>query len=161
MNAETVVHEAAHQTAFNTGIHSRYSPPSRWIAEGIGTLFEAPGVYDSRRYRQSAPRLNRSQLENFRVAFADGIPKGSIQALVSGDRLFRASPRAFYALSWALTYMYAEQEPRRLSEFLKVTAGRRAFMDYSEAQNVQDFIRVFGPDFQMLRSRIHRTMMAL
>ncbi len=43
-NMSTVVHEASHQTAFNTGIHSRWAPPPRWVAEGLGTMFEARGV---------------------------------------------------------------------------------------------------------------------
>ena len=31
--AETIIHEAAHQTAFNTGVHSRYTMPPRWTVE--------------------------------------------------------------------------------------------------------------------------------
>ena len=60
-NVETVIHEAAHQTAFNTGIHNRFSPPPRWICEGIGTLFEAPGVYNSSKYKSRRDRINRGQ----------------------------------------------------------------------------------------------------
>ena len=52
-NLSTVIHEAAHQTAFNTGIHNRFSPPPRWVAEGLGTLFEARGVNNSARSRTS------------------------------------------------------------------------------------------------------------
>ena len=26
-NASAIIHEATHQTAFNTGVHSRYTPP--------------------------------------------------------------------------------------------------------------------------------------
>lgn len=160
-NAETIVHEAAHQTAFNTGIHSRYSPPPRWVAEGLGTLFEAPGVYDTSTYPHAHHRVNQDQLRNYQAAFAKGIPEGAIQALVSGDRLYRVSPDAFYALSWAVTYMYAEQEPRKLSRFLKLTAARQPFMTYSELNNVQDFVQVFGSDLPMIRARVHRKMMEL
>ncbi len=47
-NAETVIHEATHQMAFNTGVHSRYCPPPTWVVEGLATVFEAPGVHDPR-----------------------------------------------------------------------------------------------------------------
>ncbi|MFN9752880.1 MAG: DUF1570 domain-containing protein [Planctomycetota bacterium] len=29
-----MVHEATHQIAFNTGIHSRFAPMPRWFTEG-------------------------------------------------------------------------------------------------------------------------------
>jgi len=65
-NAETIIHEAAHQTAFNTGIHSRFAPPPQWVAEGLGTLFEARGVWDSRNSSSLAERVNRGRLAQFR-----------------------------------------------------------------------------------------------
>jgi len=37
-NAAVLIHEATHQTAFNTGVHSRYTPPPRWLAEGCDAL---------------------------------------------------------------------------------------------------------------------------
>ena len=32
-NAETIIHEAAHQSAFNTGVHVRFNDPPRWLVE--------------------------------------------------------------------------------------------------------------------------------
>jgi len=43
-NAAVLIHEAAHQTAFNTGVHNRYCLPPTWLVEGLATVFEAPGV---------------------------------------------------------------------------------------------------------------------
>ena len=40
-NASVIIHEATHQSAFNTGEHSRYTPPPLWLAEGLATMFEA------------------------------------------------------------------------------------------------------------------------
>ena len=45
-NAAVLIHEATHQMAFNTGVHSRFCPPPTWLAEGLAMLFEAPGVHD-------------------------------------------------------------------------------------------------------------------
>ena len=58
-NAGVLIHEATHQTAFNTGIHNRYAAPPKWLAEGLATLFEAPGVYDSHGHPRPADRVNR------------------------------------------------------------------------------------------------------
>ena len=46
LNAETIIHEATHQTAFNTGVHTRLAAQPKWAAEGLATMFEAPGVWN-------------------------------------------------------------------------------------------------------------------
>src|SRR5690606_874896 len=48
LNASTVIHEATHQTAYNVGIHNRFTMCPRWLVEGLATMFEARGVWDSR-----------------------------------------------------------------------------------------------------------------
>jgi hypothetical protein len=156
VNAETIVHEAAHQTAFNCGIHSRYNMPPRWICEGLGTLFEARGVYDSGHYPDQTDRLNHQQLEIYRKYFAQGLPKGSVSALVANDKFFSAYPGAAYALSWGLTFMIAETQPHLLSEYLQLTAHKRPFRQVEPAERLGDFQRVFGTDLYLFESHLHR-----
>src|SRR5262249_36583873 len=38
---DTMIHEATHQVAFNTGLHSRIGESPKWIVEGLATVFEA------------------------------------------------------------------------------------------------------------------------
>src|SRR4029078_9372448 len=61
-NADTIIHEAAHQTAFNTGVHQRFGQSPRWLVEGLGTLFEARGVWRSRTYQSQSDRINHGRL---------------------------------------------------------------------------------------------------
>lgn len=37
----TILHEAAHQIAFNRGLHQRLSAPPLWTLEGLASIFEA------------------------------------------------------------------------------------------------------------------------
>src|SRR5262249_48305348 len=37
-NASTIIHEATHQMAFNTGVHQRYADAPRWLCEGLATM---------------------------------------------------------------------------------------------------------------------------
>ena len=55
----TLIHEATHQTAFNTGVHQRFGQSPRWLVEGLGMMFEAPGVWNSRAYQRREDRINR------------------------------------------------------------------------------------------------------
>ena len=47
----TIIHEATHQTAFNTGIHRRFSDSPRWLVEGLGMMFEAQACGTRALYR--------------------------------------------------------------------------------------------------------------
>lgn len=84
-NAATIIHEATHQTAFNTGVHSRFALPPRWLAEGLGTLYEAPGVWDSRNYPNLGQRINRDRLTQFKEMVASGRPAGLFVEIVGSD----------------------------------------------------------------------------
>ena len=64
-NADTIIHEATHQTAFNVGIHNRFTEQPRWLVEGLATMFEARGVWNSQSYQTLKDRLNRGRLADF------------------------------------------------------------------------------------------------
>ncbi len=155
-NAETIVHEAAHQTAYNIGVHNRFTPPPQWLSEGIGTLFEAKGIYAASEFRELEDRINREQVENFRQEFPDGISAESLAGIVSDDSVFRANTKAAYAFSWAFTFMVAEKQPRLLSEYLQVTANKKPFTNVGPDERVNDFQSVFGDDMRMVATRLNR-----
>ncbi len=122
------MHEALHQVAFNTGIHQRWSPPPRWVAEGLGTLFEAPGIWQSRNYPRAEDRINRMRLADYHANQKNRAPDRLAQ-LLSSDRPFEISPIAAYAEAWALTYYLVETQPREYARYLALTASRSPFTD--------------------------------
>ena len=156
MNAATAIHEATHQTAFNTGIHSRYTMPPLWIAEGLATMFEAPGVYDSRTYTRQSDRLNPGRLYRFRQLSAAGHSAQTISDLVASDRLFQTRPAEAYAEAWALTFFLVETDPDRYAKYLARTAAREPFKPYTASQRTADFVAVFGDDWRMIEARLLR-----
>ncbi len=155
-NFSTVIHEAAHQTAFNTGIHNRFSPPPRWVAEGLGTLFEARGVNNSRAFTSQADRINRERFEQFKAYRAGRRKTDSLMQLVASDRVFDRDSAAAYAEAWMLTFFLVETLPREYADYLAKTANRPAFTDYTQAARLADFTSVFGADFRMLDARFLR-----
>ncbi len=160
-NASVLIHEATHQTAFNTGINSRYCPPPKWLAEGLAMLFEAPGVYDSCNYTQPADRVNRERLRAFRQSLAPHHRPELLAALVAGDDLFRVNPGAAYAEAWAMSFFLVESEPAKYVRYLKQTASRPPFTPYTAAQRTADFTAIFGSDWRMLEARLLRCMAGL
>jgi len=157
-NAAVLIHEATHQTAFNTGVHSRYCPPPKWLAEGLAMLFEAPGVYDSRNNTRPADRVNRDRLKAFRQGIVPHHRPELLAAIVASDDLFRTSPGAAYAESWALSFFLVETAPHKYVDYLKRTALHSPFADYAAAERTADFAAVFGTDWRMLEARFLRFM---
>ena len=157
-NAATVIHEATHQTAFNTGIHSRYTATPVWVVEGLATLFEAPGVYNSRVYTQQSDRINRDRLRQFKALVVPRHRPEVLSGMIASDRLFRTNPAAAYAEAWALTFYLVETQAGKYTEYLVCTARRPPFRQYTAAERTADFTAVFGDDFRMLQARFLRFM---
>lgn len=156
VNADTIIHEATHQTAFNVGIHNRFGTTPQWVAEGLGTLFEAKGVWNSRAYNTQAARVNRGRFESYKRYVATKRDKNSISNLVSDDRLFQTNPDAAYSEAWALTFFLSETEPKKYQQYLTKVAAVPRFTEYKSAARMQDFVSVFGTNFSMLDARMQR-----
>lgn len=160
-NAETIVHEAAHQTAFNMGLHTRFAETPRWLVEGLGTLFEAPGIYDAGHHPTLHERVNRGKLSSYRTGFEKGLPPGALTELLASDRIFQSSTAAAYTLSWALTFMLSETQPANYAEYLKLTSKKQPFVKDSASNRLRDFRQIFGDDLALTESRLHRYIMQL
>jgi hypothetical protein len=157
-NASVVIHEATHQSAFNTGVHSRYAMPPVWVAEGLATYFEARGVYDSGTYTGVSDRINRGRFNDFRAALEKKHKPEILQSLVASNQFIRNNPGAGYAEAWAFTFFIVETEPKKYEQYLRKIAERPPFAEYDTASRLADFTAVFGKDWQMLESRFLRFM---
>jgi len=158
VNAETIIHEAAHQTAFNTGVHNRFAQPSRWIVEGLGTMFEARGVWDSSKYKSQADRINRHRQAAFQQYAKNRRQEGTVADIVSSDRLFNTDADAAYAEAWALTFFLSETDPRRYVEYLRKTAAVPNFTQRRSPERLADFTAVFGTNLKLLEAKMLRFM---
>ena len=150
----TIVHEATHQSAFNTNIQSRFSPPPLWMAEGLAMLFEAPGYSRSKQFAKPKHRINKRRL----AALKKLKPLSSLPARMVGvigdKRLFESKPLEYYTLSWALTWFLAEEKRDQLIRFMKKDASRKPFTVITPADELKTFSQHFGNDLEKLKSEI-------
>ena len=154
-NAETIIHEATHQTAFNVGVHHRFAEQPRWLVEGLAMMFEARGVWDARSIYTRSDRINRGYLDDFRH-YLPQRPNGAIVALVASDGLFRVSPGFAYAEAWSLSFFLCETRPQDYCRYLGIVAARKAFREYPARQRLTDFTRCFGNDVELLDAQLKR-----
>jgi hypothetical protein len=156
-NASTIIHEATHQTAYNTGIHRRFTGTPKWVSEGLATMFEAPGVWNAQYDRTQADRINQGWLHAFKD-FATRWKPGGVLNQVASDRLFQSNETDAYALSWALSFYLCETQPRLYGEYLAKTAEREMLTDYTAEERVADFQDVFGNEAKMFEIKFLRYM---
>lgn len=157
LNAETIIHEATHQTAYNVGIHNRFAAGPRWLVEGLATMFEARGVWDSRSYQTQSERVNRGRLRDFKD-YTKRRSEGSLARLIAADDLFEADTIAAYAEAWALAFYLCETRPHEFARYLALTGGRSNFTDYSSNERLADFQSVFGQNLRLLENQFLQYM---
>lgn len=155
VNAETIIHEATHQTAFNVGVHRRFAEQPRWLVEGLAMMFEARGVWNARSVYTQSDRLNRDRLDDFRY-FLKARPDGAIAALLATDQIFRTEATFAYAEAWTLSFFLSETRPQEYSRYLAKVAARPRFQPYPAKQRVRDFTNVFGSDLALLDAQLRR-----
>lgn len=152
-NADTLIHEAAHQTAFNTGLHSRFGDNPTWVVEGLGTMFEARGVWNSGTFTQQVDRLNRGRLRDFRQFMARGRPSGLLETSIGTNRLFELDVGAGYAEAWAFSFFLCETRPEQYGEYLAKLGTLPPFVEYTARQRIADFNQIFQTDLRLLEQQ--------
>lgn len=156
-NLATVMHEAAHQTAFNCGVHTRRGRTPVWAIEGLGCLFEARGIYNSFHFRNRTDRINYGRLRDFKQSVQrSGDLESFLMSMVASDKIFQRDPSRAYAAAWALTFYLSEKQPRDYIRYLKKTSKRGPFDRYSAEDRMRDFKQSFGKDSRMLATRVSR-----
>lgn len=143
----TVRHEAAHQSAFNSGAHSRINDTPRWITEGIGQMFEPAAMTDPRGASHLAERVNQESLRYLRQnvsATGSGRFVQTAITLVSNDMMFKDEKHIneAYAVAWGLMFYLAERHPKAFGQLLNKTASRRPFQPYQHRERMVDFEQI-------------------
>ncbi|MBT4864774.1 MAG: DUF1570 domain-containing protein [Planctomycetaceae bacterium] len=151
---DTIIHEATHQVAFNTGLHTRIGPTPRWVVEGLATVFEADGV----RHRNTVgvgsakSRINRGRFIGFQNYVAKRRKSKSLESFIADDTVPGLSALDFYSQSWALSFYLMETRSRQYAGFLKQIAARDPLQPYTAAERVADFKTAVGNDLSRLET---------
>jgi hypothetical protein len=146
--AETVRHEAAHQSAFNSGVHSRVNDTPRWISEGIGQMFEPQAMVDGKS-ASVRDRINQESIRFIRDTYTDRHdPRISrtVMQLISDNTMFENDDQIeeAYAVAWAMMFYLSERKSTAFAELLNHTASRPPFREYTRAERIKDFESIVG-----------------
>jgi hypothetical protein len=155
----TLVHEATHQMAFNTGMHQRLAPVPLWVSEGIATCFETPDLTNARGWK-GIGGVNTARLDRF----LQGSRPGGLRELVAGDEPFRRAADGLdaYARAWALTHFLMKTKRDAFAGYLRTIAAKQPCGDDSPERRLEEFTAAFGstpdalePEVQRMMARLH------
>ncbi|MCA9077130.1 MAG: DUF1570 domain-containing protein [Planctomycetaceae bacterium] len=160
----TTIHEATHQLAYNSGMHTRYADNPLWLTEGMALYFEVP----DKRVRTGWGKIggvNRPRLDRFRKSlsgtqtFGRPIAKGTgensllpslrdarLTSLVADDTRF-SDPQArevAYAEAWALTHFLLANHRHQYIRYIAKCSEGAHLRWKSREERLQDFKEVFN-----------------
>jgi hypothetical protein len=142
----TMVHEATHQIAFNSGMQRRLSDPPQWFSEGLAMYCESA---DPKRPMGWAGIgvVNVGRLVQFRDFMQQRRPVKSIRSLIEENKRLVTTDQAkdAYAESWALTYFLIHKHPKEYIAYLKDLSRKQPLEIDGKEKRVAEFEKRFGP----------------
>lgn len=126
-NVATIVHEAAHQLAFNCGLHQRFADLPLWVLEGLVVYFETPDLdkADDAAWKTIGD-LNKLRLTAYRRCLKNRMKEGGLERLLTNDKRFKV-PATFsesYGEAWAFNYFLFKNKSKEYVEYLKALSKK-------------------------------------
>ncbi len=153
-NIATVIHEATHQIAFNSGMHVRYADNPLWLVEGMAMYFETPDLTSKSGWKMV--EVNDLRLGQFKEFAAERRKADSLATLVCTDARFNDAEQMgdAYAEAWALTHYLIRAKKEAYVKYLtKLAAKPRLIFDKPE-ERLAEFRAAFGDDLGQLNNEL-------
>jgi len=152
----TLVHEATHQLANNSGVTCRWTDTPQWLSEGLAMFFETPDLRSSRGW-STVGALNHDRLQRFR-SYLPQRTSESLTTLIRDNSRFQNLETAMdaYAEAWALTYFLLQQKGRLFMNYLARLREKSPLMYDSPETRIEEFREAFGSDLQQLENEFLR-----
>jgi len=146
----TIIHEATHQIAYNSALHTRYADIPLWVSEGLAVFFETPDLRSSQGWRNIGG-VSLSRLAQFRHYLTTRPPE-SLQSLVQDDMRFRQAGTALdaYAEAWALHHFLITTRLNDYVRYLQKLSEKPVMIYDAPAERLAEFRRAFGDDLPAL-----------
>lgn len=155
-NVATVVHEATHQIAFNTGLQTRQADNPLWLSEGMAMYFETPDLTNKSGWK-TVGKVNDGRLRQFRDYAQKRRKPGSLASLVSTDERLTNVETAedAYAEAWLLThFLIRTRKPAYAAYLAEISQKKPLIWDGPENRRKQ-FETAFG-DLSELERELQR-----
>ncbi len=157
-NVATVIHEATHQIAFNSGMHLRYADNPLWLTEGMAMYFETPDLQSQTGWR-TIGALNRLRHRQF-LDLLKKRPRDSLTTLIESDARLTdpATSGEAYAEAWALSYFLIKTRKTDYAAYLQKLGAKPRLQWDDKPTRLAEFKTTFGEDLQKIDTEFVRYM---
>jgi Protein of unknown function (DUF1570) len=146
----TIVHEAVHQLAYNSGLQTRMADNPIAISEGLAMFFESPDLSSSSGWGG----IGKVNLYNFNVFRGAHNARKTLPliSLIESDATFKDanSVGVAYGESWALCYFLMKTKSKEFTNYLMELASRPPMQPSDPKRRLNDFHKHFGNDIDKL-----------
>ena len=158
-NVATIVHEATHQIAFNTGMHTRYADNPLWLTEGMAMYFETPDLKSKTGWK-TAGKVNRNRNRRFREFLANRRGPDSLITLIQNDKRFTGGNTISdaYAEAWALSHYLIRTKRHAYLVYLERISSKPQLIWDNPEERLAEFQAAFGDDLEKLDRNFLRYM---
>ena len=155
-NVSTIVHEATHQVAFNTKVHTRLAPNPFWLVEGLAMFFETPDLKNPNGWR-TVGALNTSRLRDYKEYLQVRHKPGSFREMIASDDKFHDEETALdsYSQAWALSYYLIWARREDYTKYLAMTSQKEMLAQQTAEQRIAEFEEHFGKAAEVERSMVN------
>jgi len=145
LQVATMIHEAVHQLAFNTGVQVRMADNPVWFAEGLSLCFEQPSIRTPLLWLRPNLVNARHHAEFLRISEDSALPI-PLADLIRQDALFQqtGTAAAAYAESWALVTWLVRERPEQLGKWIERLRQQKPLVPVTAAERSALFVDVFG-----------------
>jgi len=149
-NVATIIHEATHQLAYNTGLQTRFADNPMWVSEGLAVFFESPNFANPNGWK-GVGRVNNVNLARFRK-YQQNRPQDSLITLLSDDSRFRNASTApdAYSEAWAMTYFLIRTKRKEYFQYMRELSACKPLVERDRRERIEMFQRIFDTELATL-----------
>ena len=142
---ETIVHEAVHQLAFNTGLQVRFADNSMWLSEGLAVFFERASGRSSMIWSRPG-EVSRIHLPGYKAATRQNRLRLPLSELLESDQAFRSADKLAdaYAQGWAITYFLIRSDRDAFDRLLLHLQNRKPLQAVDATTRLAEFETATG-----------------
>ncbi len=140
----TIIHEATHQLAYNSGLQTRYADNPLWLSEGLAIYFETPDLRNSRGWRNIG-KVHRDRLETLQPSLSRR-EAPALSRLLTDDAYLRNADTAkeAYAQAWGLCFFLSKRKTEAFTAYLSELAQLAPLVTTTATERLATFRKHFG-----------------
>ena len=156
-----LIHEGAHQLAYNTGLQSRQTGCPSWLSEGVAIIRGAPKRKAKNGWDIDL-KIDDRWYPGLRKYLRDK-PKDPILTIIKSDAPFNVKETRdpSYAMAWGLTFYLMTKYPKEFVEYINTVSQAEPLSGRNVESRQQNFEQHFGNDWEKLEEDFAKEMMRL